>query len=123
MAGPYTTPFPGEVVTQALVRFVDLPLDAGRAALVTLDNGHDHNKPNTLGPASLLELDRALDTAYGEPKVVAVCLTGKPFILAAGADLKGVALVTHREQASRSPTWATGCSLGSATVRSRRLPS
>ncbi len=98
MAGPDATPFPGEVVTRALVRFVDLPLDAGKAALVTLDNGHDHNKPNTLGPASLLELDRALDTAYGEPGVVAVCLTGKPFILAAGADLKGVALVTHREQ-------------------------
>src|SRR5690606_7167299 len=56
-------------------------------------------KPNTLGPASLVQLDRALDTAFGEPDVVAVCLTGKPFILAAGADLKGVALVTEREQA------------------------
>ncbi|HEX6578061.1 MAG TPA: 3-hydroxyacyl-CoA dehydrogenase NAD-binding domain-containing protein [Jiangellaceae bacterium] len=99
MAGPDTAAFPGEVVTRALVRFVDLPLGAGKAALITLDNGHDHTKPNTLGPASLLELDRALDTAYGEPGVVAVCLTGKPFILAAGADLKGVALVTRREQA------------------------
>ena len=99
MAGPDTIAFPGEVVTRALVRFVDLPLGAGKAALITLDNGHDHTKPNTLGPASLLELDRALDTAYGEPGVVAVCLTGKPFILAAGADLKGVALVTRREQA------------------------
>jgi 3-hydroxyacyl-CoA dehydrogenase/enoyl-CoA hydratase/carnithine racemase len=91
--------FSDEVVTKALVRFVDLPRGAGRAALITLDNGHDHTKPNTLGPASLLELDRALDDAYGEPGVVAVCLTGKPFILAAGADLKGVALVTEREQA------------------------
>jgi 3-hydroxyacyl-CoA dehydrogenase/enoyl-CoA hydratase/carnithine racemase len=98
MAGGDTTEFPGEVVTRALVRFVDLPLGAGKAALITLDNGHDHTKPNTLGPASLLELDRALDTAYGEPGVVAVCLTGKPFILAAGADLNGVALVTRREQ-------------------------
>jgi 3-hydroxyacyl-CoA dehydrogenase/enoyl-CoA hydratase/carnithine racemase len=91
--------FPDEVVTKALVRFVDLPRGAGKAALITLDNGHDHTKPNTLGPASLLELDRGLDEAYGEPGVVAVCLTGKPFILAAGADLKGVALVTEREQA------------------------
>jgi 3-hydroxyacyl-CoA dehydrogenase/enoyl-CoA hydratase/carnithine racemase len=98
MAGAETTAFPGEVVTRALVRFVDLPLGAGKAALITLDNGHDHTKPNTLGPASLLELDRALDTAYGEPGVVAVCLTGKPFILAAGADLNGVTLVTRREQ-------------------------
>ena len=93
------TAFPDEVVTKALVRIVELPLEAGKAALITLDNGHDHTKPNTLGPASLLELDRALDTAYAEPGVVAVCLTGKPFILAAGADLKGVALVTQREQA------------------------
>ena len=98
MAAADTTAFPGEVVTRALVRFVDLPLGAGKAALITLDNGHDHTKPNTLGPASLLELDRALDTAYGEPGVVAVCLTGKPFILAAGADLNGVALVTERGQ-------------------------
>lgn len=94
-----STDFPDEVVTRALVRFVDLPRGAGRAALITLDNGHDHTKPNTLGPASLLELDRALDEAYGKPGVVAVCLTGKPFILAAGADLKGVALVAEREQA------------------------
>ena len=94
-----TTAYPDEVVTSAHVRFVELPLDAGRAALITLDNGHDHTKPNTLGPASLAELDRALDTAFDEPDVVAVCLTGKPFILAAGADLKGVALVTEREQA------------------------
>ena len=98
MAGADTAEFPGEVVTRALVRFVDLPLGAGRAALITLDNGHDNTRPNTLGPASLLELDRALDTAYGEPGVVAVCLTGKPFILAAGADLNGVALVTERGQ-------------------------
>ena len=94
-----STDFPDEVVTRALVRFVDLPRGAGRAALITLDNGHDHTKPNTIGPASLLELDRALDEAYGKPGVVAVCLTGKPFILAAGADLKGVALVAEREQA------------------------
>jgi 3-hydroxyacyl-CoA dehydrogenase/enoyl-CoA hydratase/carnithine racemase len=92
-------PFPGEVLTRALLRFVDLPLGAGRAALITLDNGHDHTKPNTLGPASLHELDRALDTVYAEPDVAAVCVTGKPFVLAAGVDLKGVALVTERSQA------------------------
>ncbi|HEX6337918.1 MAG TPA: 3-hydroxyacyl-CoA dehydrogenase NAD-binding domain-containing protein [Jiangellaceae bacterium] len=91
--------YPDELVTRALVQFVDLPLGAGKAALITLDNGHDHTKPNTLGPASLAELDRALDAALGEPGLAAVCLTGKPFILAAGADLKGVALVTDLEQA------------------------
>jgi 3-hydroxyacyl-CoA dehydrogenase/enoyl-CoA hydratase/carnithine racemase len=95
----FTTLYPDELVTKALVRFVELPLDVGKAAVITLDNGQDHTKPNTLGPASLAELDRALDTAYAEPGVVAVCLTGKPFILAAGADLKGVALVTDAGQA------------------------
>ena len=91
--------FPDEVVTRAHVRGVDLPLGAGRLALVTLDNGHDHTKPNTLGPQSLQELDRALDEAFAMPNVKAVALTGKPFILAAGADLKGIGLVRDRETA------------------------
>jgi 3-hydroxyacyl-CoA dehydrogenase/enoyl-CoA hydratase/carnithine racemase len=91
--------FADEVVTRAYVRGVDLPLGAGRLALVTLDNGHDHTKPNTLGPQSLQELDRALDEAFGMPEVRAVAVTGKPFILAAGADLKGIGLVKDRETA------------------------
>lgn len=95
----FTSLFPDEVVTKAHVRFVELPLGAGRAGLITLDNGHDHTKPNTLGPASLLELERAIDAAHAEPGVVAVAVTGKPFILAAGADLNGMSLITRREQA------------------------
>ena len=35
------------------VRDVDLPGGAGTAALITLDNGFDHTKPNTFGPAGL----------------------------------------------------------------------
>ncbi|PZF81073.1 3-hydroxyacyl-CoA dehydrogenase NAD-binding domain-containing protein [Jiangella anatolica] len=93
------TVFPDEVVTTAHVRVVSLPLGAGKAALITLDNGHDHTKPNTLGPATLLGLEKAIDAAYAEPGIVAVAVTGKPFILAAGADLKGMALVTQRPQA------------------------
>ena len=69
--------FPDEVVTRGHVRGVDLPLGAGRLALVTLDNGHDHTKPNTLGPQSLQELDRALDEAFAMPEVKAVAVTGK----------------------------------------------
>nr|WP_129662573.1 3-hydroxyacyl-CoA dehydrogenase NAD-binding domain-containing protein [Phytoactinopolyspora endophytica] len=91
--------FPDEVVSHAHLRFVELPLNAGKAALITLDNGLDHKKPNTLGPTTLRGLERAIDAAYAEPGVVAVAVTGKPFILAAGADLKGMALLTHREQA------------------------
>jgi 3-hydroxyacyl-CoA dehydrogenase/enoyl-CoA hydratase/carnithine racemase len=85
--------FPDEVVTRAIVRDVDLG-PAGTLALITLDNGHDHTKPNTFGPHGLLSLDAALDVvaaraAAGE--IAAVGVTGKPFILGAGADLDGAA--------------------------------
>ena len=94
--------FPKEVVTKALARDVELPDGAGTMALITLDNGFDHTKPNTFGPASLQSLSQALDrckerAAAGE--IVAVGLTGKPFIFAVGADLTGVPAVSKREQA------------------------
>src|SRR5579863_5448638 len=54
--------FPDEIVTRALVRDVQLPGGAGTMALITLDNGHDHTRPNTFGPAGLLALRDALDT-------------------------------------------------------------
>lgn len=87
-----------EVVTKALARDVDLPHGAGRAVLITLDNGADYTRPNTLGPASLRELNGALDTALARDDISAIGLTGKPFILAAGADLTGVAKVTDPGQ-------------------------
>jgi 3-hydroxyacyl-CoA dehydrogenase/enoyl-CoA hydratase/carnithine racemase len=96
--------FPDEVITRALVRDVDLG-SAGTMALITLDNGRDHTRPNTFGPASLLELDRALDEIAarctpdaGERRIAAVGLTGKPFIFGAGADLSGAALVDSRDK-------------------------
>ena len=88
-----------EVVTRALTRMVDLPLGAGRAALITLDNGLDHTKPSTFGPEGLASLDAAIDAAMAEPGVVAVALTGKPFIFAVGADLTGIPRLTDRTQA------------------------
>jgi len=94
-----TTQFADERVTRSFLRTVELPLGAGTFALITLDNGFDHTKPNTLGPATLLELDAAITAAYETPGVVGVGVTGKPFILAAGADLKGIGLVSTKEQA------------------------
>nr|WP_253669404.1 3-hydroxyacyl-CoA dehydrogenase NAD-binding domain-containing protein [Streptoalloteichus tenebrarius] len=89
---------PGEVVTRATTRFVEVPGLDGRVALVTLDNGHDHTKPSTFGPGGLLSLDAALDEAFaGNP--VAIAVTGKPFVFAVGADLTGVAQINDREQA------------------------
>ncbi|HEX6878190.1 MAG TPA: 3-hydroxyacyl-CoA dehydrogenase NAD-binding domain-containing protein, partial [Nocardioidaceae bacterium] len=79
-----------EVVTEAKLRFVDLPYDAGTLALITLDNGLDHTRPNTFGPKSLASLNTALDEALAREDVAALGITGKPFILAAGADLSSV---------------------------------
>ena len=90
---------PEEVVTNALVREIDLtPFGAnGKLALITLDNGHDHNRPNTFGAKSLMALDAAITDAASRD-VIAVAITGKPFIFAAGADLSALSFLTQREQ-------------------------
>ena len=90
---------PEEVVTQALVRQVDLSAFGAKGvlALITLDNSLDHNRPNTFGPASLLALDAAI-TAATALNPAAIALTGKPFIFAAGADLSALSFITSREQ-------------------------
>ncbi|MFJ4410865.1 3-hydroxyacyl-CoA dehydrogenase NAD-binding domain-containing protein [Streptomyces sp. NPDC088910] len=93
--------FPGEVVTQAQVRHLELP-GAGRFALITLDNGLDHTKPTTFGPQSLATLDAALDQVEkeaAEGAITGVGITGKPFIFAVGADLKGVEVLRTRDEA------------------------
>lgn len=88
-----------EVVTHSYVRDIRLP--SGRVlALITLDNGRDHTRPSTLGPVTLLELNDRLDelkarAAAGEIQAVAV--TGKPYFLAAGADLSKVGEIPSRD--------------------------
>ena len=94
-----TAQFPDEVVTHAHVRDVDLPGGAGTLALITLDNGFDHTKPSTFGPAGLLELNDALDQVARRTDLAAVGVTGKPFIFAVGADLNGVAVIRDHDQA------------------------
>lgn len=90
-----------EVVTHSYVRDVTLP--SGKTlALVTLDNGRDHTRPNTLGPRTLLEYGRVLDELKeraGRGEIQAVAVTGKPFILAAGADLSKVGSLDSRDTA------------------------
>ncbi|CAB4702280.1 unannotated protein [freshwater metagenome] len=90
---------PEEVVTKALLREVDLAAfgASGVLALITLDNGLDHNRPNTFGPASLQSLDAAISQAI-ESKPAAIALTGKPFIFAAGADLSALSFIQSRDQ-------------------------
>ena len=92
-----------EVVTHSFVR--DVPLSGGKTlALITLDNGRDHTRPSTLGPITLLELADALDAqkaraAMGE--IAGVAVTGKPFFLAAGADLSKVGEIPSKDAAKK----------------------
>ncbi len=87
-----------EVVTRALVRPVRVPGLDRPAALITLDNGFDHTKPNTFGPGGLASLDAAITEALAaSPAFIAI--TGKPYIFSVGADLTRVPLVRGREQA------------------------
>ncbi|WFE97055.1 3-hydroxyacyl-CoA dehydrogenase NAD-binding domain-containing protein [Micromonospora sp. WMMD987] len=89
---------PNEVVTRALLRQVTVPGLDRPAALITLDNGLDHTKPNTFGPAGLASLDEAISTALAaDPAFVAV--TGKPYIFCVGADITSLPALADREQA------------------------
>nr|WP_232327889.1 3-hydroxyacyl-CoA dehydrogenase NAD-binding domain-containing protein [Kibdelosporangium sp. MJ126-NF4]CEL14669.1 Enoyl-CoA hydratase / 3-hydroxyacyl-CoA dehydrogenase / 3-hydroxybutyryl-CoA epimerase [Kibdelosporangium sp. MJ126-NF4]CTQ96701.1 Enoyl-CoA hydratase (EC 4.2.1.17) / 3-hydroxyacyl-CoA dehydrogenase (EC 1.1.1.35) / 3-hydroxybutyryl-CoA epimerase (EC 5.1.2.3) [Kibdelosporangium sp. MJ126-NF4] len=90
--------FPDEVVTKATTRLVTVPGLDGPVALITLDNGFDHTKPNTFGPGGLASLNAAFDEAVAA-KPAAVAVTGKPFIFAVGADLTGVEQVADRATA------------------------
>jgi 3-hydroxyacyl-CoA dehydrogenase/enoyl-CoA hydratase/carnithine racemase len=94
-----TSLFADEVVTRALVRDVELPDGAGTMALITLDNGRDHTRPSTFGPAGLLSLNDALDAVAARTDIAAVGVTGKPFIFAVGADLSGAPLIAARDEA------------------------
>jgi len=91
---------PEEVITVSKVRDVDLtPFGfKGLLALITMDNGLDHTRPNTLGPQSVASLDAAITEALSR-KPAAIAITGKPFIFAAGADLSAMSFLTERSQA------------------------
>jgi 3-hydroxyacyl-CoA dehydrogenase/enoyl-CoA hydratase/carnithine racemase len=89
-----------EVVTHALTRLIEVPSTGApggsvRVALITLDNGRDHTRPNTFGPLGLASLDAAIGTAI-ETSPDAIAVTGKPFIFAVGADLSQVGSVADR---------------------------
>jgi 3-hydroxyacyl-CoA dehydrogenase/enoyl-CoA hydratase/carnithine racemase len=52
-----------------------------------------------LAAQGLAQLNQALDSALARDDIVAIAITGKPFILAAGADLSAFAKIVHRDQA------------------------
>jgi 3-hydroxyacyl-CoA dehydrogenase/enoyl-CoA hydratase/carnithine racemase len=82
---------PDEVVTHSLVEDITVP--GSRIALITLDNRAGASKPTTLGPNTLVELGRTLETLRDRAtagEIDAVAVTGKPSYLVAGADLTTV---------------------------------
>src|SRR5699024_12671782 len=77
------------------VRDVELE-DLGTLALITLDNQEGPKRPNTLGPAGLVELHAALERITERARqgeIIAAAVTGKMFHFAAGADLHGAARI------------------------------
>jgi 3-hydroxyacyl-CoA dehydrogenase/enoyl-CoA hydratase/carnithine racemase len=100
--------------TEFKLNAVDTP--AGRLALVTIDNGEDYTKPNVFGPAALESLLRVVEQL--EPgDWIAMVLTGKPFVFAAGADITEFPKLASREEA------AAGSRAGQELFgRIRRLP-
>ena len=78
-----------EVITHSFVQDVYLP--SGKTlALITLDNGKDHTRPSTLGPLTLKEFSEkveALELRAKNGEIHGLAITGKPYFLAAGADL------------------------------------
>ena len=70
----------------------------GRIALVTIDNGEDYTKPSTFGRAAFESLARALERLEGE-EWAGLVLTGKPFVFAAGADIREFPKTTTAELA------------------------
>lgn len=94
-----------EVVSHSYVRDVRTP--SGRTiALITLDNGRDHKRPNTLGPLTMIEFGEAIEAQRERAKrgvIQGIAVTGKPFILAAGADLSQAQELPNRETAAELP--------------------
>jgi enoyl-CoA hydratase/carnithine racemase len=92
-----------EVVTHSYVQ--DIPISGGKTlALITLDNGRDYTRPNTLGPVTLVEFAGVLDeqkARAGRGEIAGVAVIGKQFIFAAGADLSKVGDIPSREFAKQ----------------------
>ena len=109
------------MVTEAKSRDVALPHGAGTMALITLDNGLDHTRPNTFGPRSLASLNAAIDAALDRDDVIAdrrhrqAVHPGRR----RRPDRADRAARPRRRAADR-PARATACSASSARAASRR---
>ncbi len=85
-----------EPLTRFFVRYYESPV--GKIAIVTMDNGHDYKKPNTLSEGAMASLNDAVTQVLKAGDVKGLVLTGKPYIFAAGADLTEVPFITTFDQ-------------------------
>ena len=106
-----------EVVTTSHLRLLAVPGIPGQVALITLDNGLDHTRPSTFGPAGLASLNEAIDAAIAAAPA-AIAVTGKPFVFAVGADLSQIGTIVDRETARQ--TGVLGQSTFAKLRRTRR---
>jgi 3-hydroxyacyl-CoA dehydrogenase/enoyl-CoA hydratase/carnithine racemase len=72
--------------------------DRGPLALVTIDNGEDYTQPNVFGREALASLLDALEQLENGDWI-AMVLTGKPYVFAAGADITEFPRIASREEA------------------------
>ncbi len=75
-----------EATTEFKLTYYESPR-AGRLALLTMDNGEDHRRPNTFSREALASLEGALDELETQEDVKGLMLVGKPHVFAAGADM------------------------------------
>jgi len=85
-----------ELITQFKVTYYDHP-EAGKLAIMTMDNGADYKKPNTFGGGALASLNEAMDNL--DKDIKGLMLTGKTFIFSVGANLMEVPNIKTREEA------------------------
>jgi enoyl-CoA hydratase/carnithine racemase len=85
-----------ESITRFHTKYYDS--SAGKIAIMTMDNGHDHERPNTFCESSLMSLNNALKGVMGQVGIKGLLLTGKPYVFATGAELAEVPFISTYEQ-------------------------
>jgi hypothetical protein len=104
-------------VTRFHLTYADRPV--GRLAILTMDNGEDHTKPNTFGAEALRRCPPPSTSSRPPTTSPGLLLTGKPFIFAVGADLKSFTGMDADTAPRRPASSATTCSPGCRRCRSR----
>ena len=110
-------------MTHTPVRDVALPGGAGILALITLDNGLDHTRPNTFGPQTIAGLKATVDGLRARAEageIQAVGITGKPFIFAVGR--RPVRRPVRHASASRPSTIARAGHAAFAAIMDLPVP-